>query len=708
MSWQVCRIVGVRLHGFRGWATPESNASPQNSIATDADVILLSGANGVGKTSLLEAIALMLTNHALRLYSSLEVSQSWDELVHGKGSNDDNGRSEGFDISFDYKARRTGQADATAESCVIRYGRGGEKARFDEYWNHVRQSTAEADGGVPEDLLAAASCFFHERVPLILDELSGERRRTLVSWVRPLDPALAALREETDRQKNIVEDWRRQSAGGALDDSGPRQGFITAAAELSRAWNELRKRLLELPAQGARDGRIEELGLRGMPEAPGALGLETTLKHFARGVADWRNVKLSATTVHASVRAIHEALDQLLPFVRTFFDQRRLALSEEHERLIQHYPQAEQRRMMAAFIHNGVSIDDWLKTFRGGLDHWQREMARTSRRYPVLEPLCRELGSLDGATLVSLAATARATVEPWREAARRLKQIEAEQAALAEGGLDAIWRRLQFALGRLGDEASMEDERLKRLGEREQAVALGRACDLIEPALAGLQRSLENLPMASGIDQIHKVLVGALTATLTHFFPGPGFLPIRLQSRDKYPRAGYAITTRDGRGWADLSSGQKAQLALGYVMAQALALGDRLPFRVLLLDDTSSAFDLGNVVRHAAWLRQLAYSPDPERRWQVFLSCHDEGVAVRLRELLAPPAGASLAELKFTQWSPDEGPQYDALPLERRSEDAEEGFNKAAQCFEAALDYHLRLSSASRERERMLDRKERQ
>lgn len=127
--------------------------------------------------------------------------------------------------------------------------------------------------------------------------------------------------------------------------------------------------------------------------------------------------------------------------------------------------------------------------------------------------------------------------------------------------------------------------------------------------------------------------------------------------RDNKKHQGVILRTADQRTWADLSTGQKGQLALGFMLAQALVLGPSLPHRVLMLDDTSTAFDLGNLARQATWLRQLAYNPDPKLRWQIFLASHHEEMTARLVEALRPPPGHEARFVEFNGWTAEEGPE---------------------------------------------------
>lgn len=69
----------------------------------------------------------------------------------------------------------------------------------------------------------------------------------------------------------------------------------------------------------------------------------------------------------------------------------------------------------------------------------------------------------------------------------------------------------------------------------------------------------------------------------------------------------WSITTEDGRSLSSLSSGQKSLLAISSMVALTAALRQHLWADVLAFDDFTSSLDLNHVPRLAALLRQVAY-----------------------------------------------------------------------------------------------------
>src|SRR5690606_33206262 len=127
----------------------------------------------------------------------------------------------------------------------------------------------------------------------------------------------------------------------------------------------------------------------------------------------------------------------------------------------------------------------------------------------------------------------------------------------------------------------------------------------------------------------------------------------------------------DGRGLGELSSGQQSQAAVAMLVAQnqlvARAhppLNRGMPHRVLLLDDVSSSYDLTNLVRESILWRQLAYTKDPLRKRQVFISSHHEDLTNLLLDQLGPPNGYQMKVLRFVDWTWESGPVVECFDVE--------------------------------------------
>jgi len=129
------------------------------------------------------------------------------------------------------------------------------------------------------------------------------------------------------------------------------------------------------------------------------------------------------------------------------------------------------------------------------------------------------------------------------------------------------------------------------------------------------------------------------------------------------------------------SEGQKAQIATAWMIAQrelahaAKEKGIIFPHRIIIMDDPSATFDMTNLHSQAILLRQLAYHPEPERRYQLFIVSHHEQFTSRLLDLLCPPEGFSMKLLRMKNWTPEKGPEINLYEVENIVKDEEGAVN---------------------------------
>lgn len=143
--------------------------------------------------------------------------------------------------------------------------------------------------------------------------------------------------------------------------------------------------------------------------------------------------------------------------------------------------------------------------------------------------------------------------------------------------------------------------------------------------------------------------------------------PIRLTPGEGERNAD-RLTLRVGnppREIGQCSSGQRSQLGLLLFLALHYGLRDTYRSRVLCLDEVTSSFDLAQIPRLALLLRQIAYAPQgSEFRRRIFIASHNETFSQRLAEMLIPPAGNySLRIVRFTGYDPTVGPFVDSFQL---------------------------------------------
>ncbi len=157
--------------------------------------------------------------------------------------------------------------------------------------------------------------------------------------------------------------------------------------------------------------------------------------------------------------------------------------------------------------------------------------------------------------------------------------------------------------------------------------------------------------------------------------------------------------TKDEEVWQRtincLSSGQKAQLAMAWMVACRELMHNpdnkkvvSFPHRVMIMDDPSTTFDLNNLHSQAILWRQLAYNENPSQRYQIFIVSHHEEFSSRLLDLLCPPGleekkKCRMKLLRFTDWTVKDGAKMKTYEVEQAPQDIKQGY----KLFRTGLKY---------------------
>lgn len=619
---KLSKITKLSLHDFRGWGAKDG--APRE-VAISGDVVLVTGANGHGKSSLIEALVLLLSGHRIHRPAS-GTGVDWSQLAHNDATR--------WRLAFEGQTLDQG----TITGALTWNNPGDPVQGDDDPWARARASFVD----VKPELLAAGLAFVQEEVRSHLDD--GQRSQTLSEWFQPLSKHLNDLRERLPveiEQAKQREHFAKQE----------RQNFDEVPAGLEDYARQLEDALKKFLAPVSLAEEVPDLAtaLREANKEP-LRALVEKIQARAPGEPSLRAPSDTGEQLLAALRSACQALDGTP--VR---EQREL--KRKRDLLTQQLAQAE--RNMASLKWAGLedlpeppplAFDELLAT----LARFREDWVRVGRGLddPLLTPVLDELERLSPARLDTLSETLRATLGRAREAKKSeealSQQLQALQSALSQERQD-----------HLPDvEAAIESltPLLRLREERAQASRRLQGPEVFAEVITNLQRLETALKMYIGAStgQLEALFTATLDNTLFRFLPRPGLLPIR---RDSSYEDRFCLIGADGRPWSDFSTGEKAQLALGLMLAYALALRDTLPAQVLLLDDTSTAFDLGNLVRQASWLRQLAYHPEPQHRWQLIMVSHHDELTSRLVELLAPPGKRTLQVLEFRAFTPGFGPE---------------------------------------------------
>lgn len=674
------RITSVELQDFRGWG--QRNGKPRR-LKVDADLVLITGANGYGKSSLLEAILLALTGHRQH-QPPTGVTSGWGDLCH-RGVD---GRSAlAWRVALSLGDGRSASVGWTSNEA------DGDEAQRDRRGQLEDQSLNQAHR-LPSALHAGALSYFQEGPRDGLDLAMGaanssdrkDHRPLLYRWfvessaeVNGAYEALLArsIQVEGQLRDGIAKRQRRpaEGFGKAIKDARAALALPDAdiASDLAATLEVLNAAAVWQSDQDDRAAERDRLRAQSQlqrfaEEDPaawhpdGVRGLVDTLFALVDGRAD----KLRSADAHALRQELFEV-------------EARLQALRPNERM-------EEVLAWGEPGSGALALDTVLRGLANGVAHWTAGADVAHRE--GLGEIVEELRRLDTGKLSTWAQAVSYELQRSRHERDLRGQLERQRdelkARLEQADGRAQGRLIKQALRKVQVELAGELSHLRELRELVPEAALRTLLAELDDLLQRVDAArAESKQVEKQLDPlVHKLL----DQTLVRFQPRPGFLPVRLKAPEADRQSELRVLTLgDGSTWADASTGQKAQLSLGWMLAQAMALQGVLPARVLLLDDTSTAFDQGNLARQVTWLRQLAYNDDPKQRWQIFLASHHDELTSRLSELLRPPDGHSLQVLDFTAWTQAEGPAVRSFELRPR-EQLEADLGAPAQRLEKALE----------------------
>lgn len=742
MKEAITRITRLHIENVRGFAG-------SHTIPLDADIVLLTGANGFGKTSLIDAINLVLNGGDPRITAA---------LCHS--------------------GCRRGKVVAS----VRQEAEGPEAELFCTVEGEKLEVTAEASEAPPA-LRSLASVFYQHDVETSLEDSRRGRASPLYQFLSPrnLDflTALGLLDRAAARLEQEKKSWMLP---GVEREEEIQVDRIQAVTTLKEVWARSREQVVDLPESsrlaeldpGAPDlwkpalRRLadELLATLGERVDANADALECLLE-LRKGVdallSRWESSQralpsplyLESTWEPFSMETELRVLRRRAPRLDLAEDELGLPLDSAVERLIQERIQkwrvrakdasaeryklvSYQRRLkglsgidldqvLEALATDGWSTWSWKggtfpdepepKFFRDLLisiedfsvrvrDEFHAQFMQWKRSLmDKIDALSGEIETLERRLLLqeTVARIGRALRETPAAAevlADLRKRSRTTIAALRRG----VFPR-QSGGGVGGSADAVEDLRRavhawiaieERQKERDQGLSLfsgyAAARDLLDEAIQILNQELSSegaLTLSLEVPQAHvRSLEDSLNQIIRRFRWVEGILPIQLK---KQSGQGWSQHAESGIGHGSLSTGQQSLIVMATTLALNLLFEDLLPHRVVLLDDVTTSLDLGQLTRSAILFRQLAYGSGlnaQESRRQLILSSHHEDMTNRLLDFLMPPPGCRLRIVRFEGWSRSDGPQLRHLRIDGESaaKNADLAFQKdVIRLFEESL-----------------------
>ena len=694
----IVRLKKLEIENFRGLIG-------RRTLDVDADLVLIDGPNGYGKTSLLEAIILLLTGWHPALIdgkpvASRQLTGSSGGARYAEGTLSAIAVKKARKTSKDKEAEEPSEdkeAEETCEEVVI----GIELSDYPSRPNGIddsffkkpdKQDSEDEQDWDAWELEGRLMSFFQERVRQSFDD--AVRGRTLsealnenpyrvtktMEAVKRADAELARKlnknRDELDKLRSNEESWRQ-----AIPEFGK---WIDAFHSLHHTIREYFARWPTMPP--IRDGSdhntsydkdsldpLEVFADEWMQEETGSHFFDpgTFLQRYREAVRSRIEEYRRDSDSDIENKEYKKLKEKLTECEREIaqIDRNYPSLERDVDRFIYHFRDGLYHcdvRLSAArwFSILSEKADEWAKLAREASG-----MGRDSGASPLAR-VSRELEQVDPDAAWQLAKALYDWIKPREEAWNRRKALEEERRDLKEQ-LDEIRTSEKLdQLESLNDRFRLVAQELEKYwkSQRKARDAVNRKNELeaekaffldAREALDQFNTALDKITAPSS--EIADKVVIMLNRLMFRFSLVEGFLPVKI---DESNNERWMPLTNDERKIDDLSTGQKAQLAVGLMAAQNLAVGsDRLP-SILVLDDVSSAYDLSNLTREALLWRQLAYGGKGKHKRQVFISSHHEDMTNNLIDLLMPPDGKRMRLLRFVGWRPDTGPEIEQYEVD--------------------------------------------
>ncbi len=685
----------LTVRNFRGFRD-------EQTIELDSSAVIISGPNGTGKTSFLDAIQWLLIGSLPRL-AALTSRRSDDHVVNRFR------QAEPAHVAAEVLLR--GEAvrlvrDGKAKDAVLEWHGEDGQFRGEEAETRLAAALLTHAGVTLQDALLTSGILQQDVVRLVLQDEPKKRYRHMASLLGLQD--LAGFEEDV---KQRAESMSRRAAEA-------REQHASAETQSRSAEAELQRLQQRLGAQPELAGLRDELTRRLRSQAPGLIVSElprdlagsTALGQAARLLRNRADQLLvehdNLAGREAAMQAVDEAelaaLAQDAQRTRDQLNEAEAAARDARSRFAEAQERSGQLVALATralplldatcpVCEQSIDESDVAAHLRqvieqGGEDLTGLEIALTHAeqaahaRAQDLEALEARLSKMAAARQHEKeTAAARAA---WLEACRRLEAdtkgaIAAADDRIAAGDVGAL-QSLRASADQL---AGVADELVSVLGastlaeqaERQRAALeqhRARADALRDAAAAASQRAEDAKTLRNATTRATAAVTANRFAQLQPLVndifgrldPHPVFTTMRFELDVSY-RAGVAdpvVEDEEGvRGDPLLvfSSSQANVAALTYFLALSwTAEGHALPF--LLLDDPLQSMDDVNVLGFSDLCRHI------RRRRQLIVSTHEQRLAGLLERKLAPRGDDSgLRVIRFAGWDRS-GPKIDSHLIE--------------------------------------------
>lgn len=646
---RVTKVNSVKLENFRGW-------TKARTVNLDANVVIITGANGRGKSSLLEAISAGLNN----------------VFVHSKRdsigiSNRDKPFSIKIDVCFEDTPQNTPEGQNTIELTSTDTKTGSEwsltKNKLSFTWNQYFEKFNKQNSST---YLQSSTVFLQDDV-----ESQFSSSDELYNFLKPRPKWFTDLKENLkriiERLQNIEKDAHELS----------RTEFLSHLRKRNNLAEQLVHRLSELIGQSNFSIKDETRkmaailnDLQELTSSKHDKDLDVTLSRFS---FDLSQAEQTAETKSRKFRELEADLErtrsQILDHENKWPNAERIADWKFCDGDFETYIQLlETTSSVGNYSQNAKQLNQLMSQIP---DEWKSEIPNISE---VIHELPRELAKVDFAKTDKYLSVMKRWFDFWN-----VKKAEIVELRITLEELENQKRNFgvtESKAQKLIEELRSEHKRYLTLKRRNES-ALRRAeqwekAEPVKIALDKLSAILED-DLERNLDtETEKIVSKEFNRLMCHFviaglINDDDAVQIKSSKNDSFD-----VRFKDDREKsAHFSTGQTTQTALVWLLLSNQLLQKWLPHQVVLLDDFSSTLDLTNLAAECSLIRKFAYNANLGQRRQVIITSHHDQFTRKLLDYLMPPKGFTMREISLTDWSLAEGPGFDEWEIKpaRNAED---------------------------------------
>ncbi len=703
MGNEINTIQSIELENFKGYRIPVKGVAEKLDFTIagqPADLILVTGKNGVGKTSLLEAMDWVLNQPSVGAGGFITTGQSNGSVsINGEkfelqGKTKPDHKKLSTIASFFYQDNIVELACNEIIQLLEPENKPGEeikrslkalKAKLDDWQRQLhtlkyRKNYEEERKALAKRINELVAKLPHDlplRQELVDSKLTLKNGNLQNKW----DSQIRNLSSSIGSFSNLVE-----PIGSQLSDQ---------LSHIGHSLLEYRGRQVGFSEKGNQPPAFTKEFLSTIQSLPADWPIKKWSTHTALVPYDLENTLYIGSGTDIYVETTEE------------LEKQRVKLTSEYHRL---------NKLLEQLQGDGRSLLTWIDGFTENVSDWLEawdnhpEISNVTELKDGIQVQVERLSTLANSRAVELRRKIEKVTEEGQTVTTRLNQIKRFQGVLRDINAysnqlshlvngpnstvkdltDYVNDYLKTIKNPVAEEASAVDEtdifhqlgrvftdwsslEIQKAEDEDNATdldSLEQAEKMITDALAiSKQESGARSQLLSVIEVIPQAeleqLLRNMNSLLAGFHFPNDFLPIRLENHGTSNTPKWGFKTSSDVKFEDLSTGQKSQLAICWTINLNLAMAEQLGHRVMGFDDFTTSLDMNQLIPAAVLLRKLAYA-DASDSWkrQIIVTSHHEDLTNRLLDFLLPPQGMLMKVIQFEDWLPETGPQFNCLNVD--------------------------------------------